>query len=342
MDRRPAFSCTEDDCERGSGYDHSQSGGGYHGDNQGGYHGERALYSGERSGPLYRREDPYSYRESAGQRSAARQAELRNSARVTSQTNIKGQRLPPPWSLSISVCHRGDDCVSRTITSTGRREECEALKRKVSFPPVREHSPVKREVPHSPQNRSSRSFTPDSGKASHPYPSQPKKSPFPQVSQEKEKVPSYCFGGSQDESPHILLSAAKDRMPGFEVEQGEETKKKEDPGQSPEARRAHAIANKALEIEKLYRQDCETFGTVVKMLLAKQPTLETLLQTALKENLIDIKQRCLEDLRRFISEVDAVLKANQSSAAGQIYSKDFFHPSVEKDKLNMLDFRGYQ
>ncbi|KAK1788811.1 hypothetical protein P4O66_002620 [Electrophorus voltai] len=42
-----------------------------------------------------------------------------------------------------------------------------------------------------------------------------------------------------------------DRMPGFEVEQGEETKKKEDPGQSPEARRAHAIANKALEIEKV-------------------------------------------------------------------------------------------
>lgn len=61
---------------------------------------------------------------------------------------------------------------------------------------------------------------------------------------------------------------------------------------------------------QLYRQDCETFRTVVKMLVAKEPMLDNLLQAPLDENLLEIKQRCLDDLRHFVKELDEVLEAS--------------------------------
>lgn len=57
-----------------------------------------------------------------------------------------------------------------------------------------------------------------------------------------------------------------------------------------------------------YRQDCETFRTVVKMLVAKEPSLDNLLQASLDENLLEIKQRCLDALRHFVKELDEVLE----------------------------------
>ncbi|XP_062299713.1 periphilin-1 [Scomber scombrus] len=78
-------------------------------------------------------------------------------------------------------------------------------------------------------------------------------------------------------------------------------------------RRAMAIATKAQEIEKVYRQDCETFGMVVKMLVAKDPNLEKQLQVPLRENLGEIRERCLEDLKHFISELDEVVRQPEPS-----------------------------
>ncbi|XP_063357476.1 periphilin-1 [Pelmatolapia mariae] len=78
-------------------------------------------------------------------------------------------------------------------------------------------------------------------------------------------------------------------------------------------RRAVAIAAKAQEIEKVYRQDCETFGMVVKMLVAKDPNLEKQLQVPLRENLGEIRERCLEDLKHFISELDDVIRQPETS-----------------------------
>lgn len=60
---------------------------------------------------------------------------------------------------------------------------------------------------------------------------------------------------------------------------------------------------------QLYRQDCETFRTVVKMLVEKEPLLDNLLQDSLDKNLQEIKQRCLDDLRHFMKELGKVLKA---------------------------------
>lgn len=63
----------------------------------------------------------------------------------------------------------------------------------------------------------------------------------------------------------------------------------------------------------MYRQDCETFGMVVKMLVAKDPNLEKQLQVPLRENLGEIRERCLEDLKHFISELDEVVRQPEPS-----------------------------
>ncbi|XP_068950299.1 periphilin-1 isoform X4 [Petaurus breviceps papuanus] len=72
--------------------------------------------------------------------------------------------------------------------------------------------------------------------------------------------------------------------------------------------RSKAIASKTKEIEQVYRQDCETFGMVVKMLIDKDPSLEKSVQFALRQNLHEIGERCIEELKHFIAEYDA---ANQ-------------------------------
>lgn len=69
--------------------------------------------------------------------------------------------------------------------------------------------------------------------------------------------------------------------------------------------RAKAIAAKTKEIEEVYRQDCETFGMVVKMLIDKDPSLEKQVQFALKQNLSEIGERCIEELKMYIGEYDA-------------------------------------
>ncbi|XP_062051071.1 periphilin-1 isoform X4 [Lepus europaeus] len=68
--------------------------------------------------------------------------------------------------------------------------------------------------------------------------------------------------------------------------------------------RSKAIATKTKEIEQVYRQDCETFGMVVKMLIEKDPSLEKSIQFALRQNLHEIGERCVEELKHFITEYD--------------------------------------
>uniref|UniRef100_K7G8K9 Periphilin 1 n=1 Tax=Pelodiscus sinensis TaxID=13735 RepID=K7G8K9_PELSI len=69
--------------------------------------------------------------------------------------------------------------------------------------------------------------------------------------------------------------------------------------------RSKAIATKTKEIEQVYRQDCETFGMVVKMLIDKDPSLEKSIQFALRQNLHEIGERCIEELKHFIAEYDS-------------------------------------
>ncbi|XP_043090129.1 uncharacterized protein LOC122340943 isoform X4 [Puntigrus tetrazona] len=55
----------------------------------------------------------------------------------------------------------------------------------------------------------------------------------------------------------------------------------------------------------VYRQDCDIFGMVVKMLVAKDPSLEKPIQLSLRENLRDIGMRCIKAMEQFIHEYDS-------------------------------------
>lgn len=48
------------------------------------------------------------------------------------------------------------------------------------------------------------------------------------------------------------------------------------------------------------------------MLVEKEPALDNLLQISLDKNLQEIKQRCLDDLRHFVKELDEVLQAKDA------------------------------
>ncbi|XP_041129149.1 periphilin-1-like [Polyodon spathula] len=71
------------------------------------------------------------------------------------------------------------------------------------------------------------------------------------------------------------------------------------------ALRNRAIQQKRKEIEEVYKQDCETFGIVVKMLIAKDPSLEQSIQFSLQENLKEIGFRCVEAMQDFICDYDS-------------------------------------
>ncbi|XP_043090127.1 uncharacterized protein LOC122340943 isoform X2 [Puntigrus tetrazona] len=69
--------------------------------------------------------------------------------------------------------------------------------------------------------------------------------------------------------------------------------------------RNRAIRKKQEQIEEVYRQDCDIFGMVVKMLVAKDPSLEKPIQLSLRENLRDIGMRCIKAMEQFIHEYDS-------------------------------------
>ncbi|KAM8739696.1 periphilin-1 isoform 7-T8 [Acanthopagrus schlegelii] len=311
-ERRGPFGRPEDDYSRGSGYEYEggprffPNGGGprnYHED-QRGYHGDSIHFPAERrAGPPSRRED-YPYRGPREDPHTGRPLEF-------------GARAPPPHSVrnqgiypaARSLPESGEDTLVQAILNLDRGEDRDHYRRKAApFPPLRERSPVRREVARSPHSRSgssvsSRGYSPDRAKGL-PYPSQ----------QGKNKIP----GLSREGSPHSATSNKEENHPL----EGE----REEPLMAPvveesqrlsadnfQERRAQAIAAKAHEIEKMYRQDCETFGMVVKMLVAKDPNLEKQLQVPLRENLGEIRERCLEDLKHFISELDEAVRQPEPS-----------------------------
>ncbi|CAI5635889.1 unnamed protein product [Oreochromis niloticus] len=337
VERRGPFGRPEDDYSRG-GYDYEggprfyPNGGGprgYHED-QRGYHGDGPHFPAERRAiPPSRRED-YPYRVPRDDPHTGRPLEF--GARAPPPHSVRGQGIyPAPRALPES----GEDTLVQAILNLDRGEDRDHYRRKAApFPPLRDRSPVRREVARSPHSRSgssvsSRGYSPDRAK-SIPFPSQqgvdgPESHTgvsehlwgplFPQQSGHDtlDKIP----GLSREGSPQSATSVKEENPPP----EGE----KEEPLVAPvveesqkstdnfHERRAFAIAAKAQEIEKVYRQDCETFGMVVKMLVAKDPNLEKQLQVPLRENLGEIRERCLEDLKHFISELDDVIRQPETS-----------------------------
>ncbi|XP_027128208.1 periphilin-1 isoform X3 [Larimichthys crocea] len=348
VERRGPFGRPEDDYSGRSGYDGYEggprffpNGGGprnYHED-QRGYHNDGLHFPAERrTGPPSRREE-YPYRGPREDPHPGRPMEF--GARAPPPHGVRNQGIyPAPRSLPES----GEDTLVQAILNLDRGEDRDHYRRKAApFPPIRERSPVRREVARSPHSRSgssvsSRGYSPDRAK-SLPFPTQQGKSVdgpegyagvsepplwgalFPQQTGHDtlDKIP----GLSREGSPHSATSIKEENHPPEGEKEEllvapvvEESQKLS--ADNFQERRALAIAAKAQAIEKVYRQDCETFGMVVKMLVAKDPNLEKQVQVPLRENLGEIRERCLEDLKHFISELDEAVRQPEPSVCDSI------------------------
>lgn len=77
----------------------------------------------------------------------------------------------------------------------------------------------------------------------------------------------------------------------------------------PAPSRSHSwsVCLKTLDVcvFQVYYQECETFGLVAKMLIAKDQSLERSIQSSLQENLRDIGKRCVEAMEKFIEDYDS-------------------------------------
>lgn len=234
--------------------------------------------------------------------------------------------------------------LSRTVSPAypNLRENPEGIRRRVlgpypaspaggTYTRLRDRSPIRRDTPpitgsilmRSGSNTSRRSYSPDRDQKSFSYQqSQQKRYNEEPHSQNREpdkpRLLSHTRSTSLDGSAKSCVAIKEESVPTPALLAGpkETVSAKEETEQTQDnfkTRRSQAIAAKALEIEKRYKQDCETFGTVVKMLVIKEPSLEKMLQNPLKDNLIEIRERCLDDLRHFIIELDQVIKPQPST-----------------------------
>ncbi|XP_070687118.1 periphilin-1-like [Pempheris klunzingeri] len=215
----------------------------------------------------------------------------RNSGRGAPKFRSRGRGSGPPPREGRDNYRNPSPSVMKRDRSPGRKE-------------VQTAAPVR-----SGSNSSNRSFSPDRDKG-YTY----------QQAQQRHKsnvVTSHTPSSSVEGSPHSSASS-KEKTPASVAETEEVVAASMEPKLTPEedlkARRLEAIKAKALEIETHYRQDCETFRTVVKMLVAKEPRLDNQLQAPLDENLQELKQRCLHALKQFVKELDEVIQQPDASA----------------------------
>ncbi|XP_029553009.1 periphilin-1 isoform X1 [Salmo trutta] len=347
VERRTAVTRPEQEYDREFEYETKRYGGiqSYHDDDHRGYpsdnihtgsdrghHGDIVGSIRGRNSPTPRQEDyrdPY-YRGSRVDSQMGRQGEMRNfrnSSRVGSHPSSRVQVIAP---------------LSRTVSPAypNLRENPEGIRRRVlgpnpaspagdTYTRLRDRSPIRRDTPpitgsvlmRSGSNTSRRSYSPDRDQKGFPYHQKRyKEEPHSQSREpDKPRLLGHTKSASLDGSPHSAVSIKEelDPSPALLAEPEDTVPAKDETDQTQKAnfktRRSKAIAAKALEIEKLYKQDCETFGTVVKMLVVKEPSLEKLLQNPLKDNLIEIRELCLDDLRHFIIELDQVMKPEPSA-----------------------------
>ncbi|XP_046895200.1 periphilin-1-like isoform X2 [Hypomesus transpacificus] len=130
------------------------------------------------------------------------------------------------------------------------------------------------------------------------------KSSSPATSKEHSSTHRLSKGSSREkEKPSLSITVSQDTK-GGEKESRERVR--EIPSTvSRAAARNRAIQEKRREIEEVYRQDCDTFGVVVRMLIAKDPSLELSIQTSLQDNLKEIGLRCVDAMQQFITDYDS-------------------------------------
>uniref|UniRef100_A0A096M9E2 Periphilin 1 n=1 Tax=Poecilia formosa TaxID=48698 RepID=A0A096M9E2_POEFO len=171
VERRGPFGRPEDEYGRG-GYEYEggprfyPNGGGPRGfhDDQRGYPVEGHHFPERRAIPPARRED-FPYRVPREDPHAGRSLEF--GARVPPPPSVRSQGVYP---AARSLPESGEDTLVQAIRNLDRGEDRDPYRRKAAlFPPLRERSPVRREVARSPHSRSgssvsSRGYSPDRAK----------------------------------------------------------------------------------------------------------------------------------------------------------------------------------
>lgn len=199
-----------------------------------------------------------------------------------------------------------------------RGEDKDGFKRRDSHHPLRDRSPIRRHphaaipAPHAESKGRCRSFSPDRDNSytyqqlqqrrkekddDHYWTPERSGTSSSHVSSGPDDPTSQGSGVTQESCPASVVES-------LEVAPAACSEPSLAENQDLRARRTQVIASKALEIEEHYAQDCHTFGTVVKLLVDKKPSLEELLQAPLRANLTELKQRCLDDLKHFIQGLD--------------------------------------
>ncbi|XP_066500706.1 periphilin-1-like [Hoplias malabaricus] len=121
--------------------------------------------------------------------------------------------------------------------------------------------------------------------------------------------------GSPDHSQSSSLASERPLMSFTVTQEGQMCSSREALASvTRAAARNRAIQRKREEIEEVYKRDCDTFSVVVKMLVAKDPSLERPIQSSLRENLREIGLRCVEAMDQFILEYDSREPGTQSSS----------------------------
>ncbi|KAL1248037.1 hypothetical protein QQF64_023413 [Cirrhinus molitorella] len=212
---------------------------------------------------------------------------------VFSQSGIRGQRSARPQPASSG----GEDMLLQAIMSLNKMVDRKGVRRGTLMPFVHQRLPESTYAPSC--TRPTRVCKQNQNSSGFLLPASPKNCT---KQQGKHRPSSDLSGGYAHASASVskIFFSDLDEIPGLGGEPGEPTM---------EERRAQAIKNKSLEIEKLYKQDCETVGIVVRMLISKDPTLGPTLLSALHKNLVEIGDKYLENLSQFVS---ALVKPNQT------------------------------
>ncbi|XP_074534651.1 uncharacterized protein LOC141797122 [Halichoeres trimaculatus] len=253
-----------------------------------------------RNSPPPRNDVPPYHQHGYGRDDLRHQLGSRNSGRARPYFRNKGPGSGPP--------QREDSGSYRNSPPVSMKRDRSPRRREPIQPPVRSGS-----------NNSRRSFSPERDKnyTQRHKPNVPTSSTAPSSNSTVRNVTSSITASSSEEETSHSLGSSEEKPSASAAE----TEKVVTASMEPEpaldedlkARRLEAIKAKALEIEKHYRQDCETFRTVVKMLVSKEPSLDNLLQAPLDKNLIEMKQRCLDSLKHFVKELDEVLEQPDTS-----------------------------
>ncbi|XP_041072246.1 periphilin-1 isoform X3 [Carcharodon carcharias] len=174
-----------------------------------------------------------------------------------------------------------------------------------SSPHVRERSPHRRETPYyrreSPHSRSgssisSRSYSPEKNKQPPSHQSQ--------FSKNRERSSVSSLTPSRDASPSGSVLPATSKSFEKSSKTSDNLNKEGVNDWCSEQQQIPELEMPECDTV-VYRQDCETFGMVVQMLIDKDPPLENTIQFSLRENLREIGECCIEELRKFITHYDS-------------------------------------